>query len=208
MHKREQRLIRQSTDSSENKGTIDYHPFQTLFQITCRFIKAHEPLTILASHVNEVEAEEAQNDTPKSKVDVHVVNTQQAPRNPGPNVARDNMQPRNLTCHGCGSTDHFVRNCPNVPKCPHCGQRGHSPNDCWGPSPRRRDQQQGGQQYHQGNQGYTGHNANNQYFNAPNMQQYATQQYYNTNQQQNGYQRPPANNQGSCLLYTSPSPRD
>ena len=76
LYKREQRLRRQAPAGDDGQGTIDYHPFQTLFQLTCRFIEAHEPLTIRASHVNELETETTQTTAAKPKVDVNVMNAQ------------------------------------------------------------------------------------------------------------------------------------
>jgi len=96
LYKREQRLLRQSPDNG------------------------NELTTRASSHVNELETEAPQTNVTKPKVDVHMVNAQQTPHN---NAVRDNSQQRGLTCHGCGGTDHFVRNCPSVPKCPPSSQR-------------------------------------------------------------------------------------
>ena len=171
------------------KGTIDYHPFQTLFQITCQFIKAHEPLTIRASHINEVDAKPSIDDAPKPKAEVQVINTQPI-RSSGPNMQGGHSHSRPLTCHGCGSADHFVRNCPSVPKCPHCGRRGHSPNHCWGPTPRRGDPQHIGHPQVPSGQAHFGYNMNTQNFTAPYLQPPNQQQYHNTNPQHNGYHVP------------------
>ena len=45
-YRREQRISKLFTGDTQTKRGVEYHPFNTLFQLTCKFIRSHEPLTL------------------------------------------------------------------------------------------------------------------------------------------------------------------
>ena len=121
---------------------VEYHPFNTLFQLTCKFLRSHEPLTAKPNqgNVNTISQEDdkgGESTVTAGEVAAVQENTA-APKPQPPNARPGNDRPQaNAGCYGCGSTEHFVRNCPSVAPCPNCGRKGHNIADCWGPYPNR-----------------------------------------------------------------------
>ena len=116
------------------KGESEYHPFQTLFHIACKFIRIHEPLSVKNANVHEMGAatttaklddgqkEEVKNDKTEAQeiaqLNAQLTNVKIQPGKPAPlngNGRTDNK----LLCFQCNSPDHFKRECPQLP--PICG---------------------------------------------------------------------------------------
>ena len=147
-----------SGGTSSKKGESEYHPFQTLFHIACKFIRIHEPLSVKNASVHMMGAaattaeldlgqkEEVRNDKADSQevaqLNAQLTNAKIQSGKPAPmngNARADNK----LLCFQCNSPDHFKRECPQLPPiCGHCGKRGHTISTCWtcllytSPSPR------------------------------------------------------------------------
>ena len=145
---------RKAGNVAHDNGT-EYHPFQTLFQIACKFIRIHEPLQVRHASVHAIKPDPqlAESSTMQamhaiaaqathSKTEqacaqeVAQLNAQMAGvgLQEGKNVT-NTTSARNdgkLLCFQCNSPDHFKRDCPQAPPiCNHCGKRGHNVKNCW-----------------------------------------------------------------------------
>ena len=70
---REMRILK--IDKSKKKPNTPYHPFQTLFQIACKFIKIHEPLSLKSTNntVSEILHEAEPHAETQSTTSIHKV---------------------------------------------------------------------------------------------------------------------------------------
>ena len=168
-YRREQRLSKLLADDTQAKKGVEYHPFNTLFQLTCKFIRSHEPLTLKPNQgsVNAISQNKDTEESVKTSGEIAVVQENYAPKpQPQPATARPDRPQPNTGCYGCGSPEHFVRNCPSVAPCPNCGRKGHNLADCWGPNPNRNTGLNAPQNPNYQNNGARPYNARNQGYNA------------------------------------------
>ena len=106
----------------------------TLFKLTLderktlTKVSTHKPLTTIPQTsanfgtrkpAKSILQEEDQQRVPKSTDDTKVKCSKQQPR-----------QPDEHLCFYCNSPGHLQRNCPELPYCPRCRTRGHTPDRC------------------------------------------------------------------------------
>ena len=116
-YRKEQRISKLLTGDTQAKRGVEYHPFNTLFQLTCKFLRSHEPLTVKPNQgsVNTISQEDGKGEPAATAGEVAAVQENYAPKPQPPNTRPGNDRPQpNAGCYGCGSTEHFVRNCPSV----------------------------------------------------------------------------------------------
>ena len=51
-YRKEQRISKLLTGDTQAKRGVEYHLFNTLFQLTCKFLRSHEPLTVTVSYTH------------------------------------------------------------------------------------------------------------------------------------------------------------
>ena len=80
-YRRELRLSKLLTGDTPAKRGVEYHPFNTLFQLTCKFIRSHEPLTLKPNQgsVNAISQEEDKEEPAKTSGEIAAVQENYAP---------------------------------------------------------------------------------------------------------------------------------